>query len=198
MIFPRRFRLLAFVLCVVALPATNALAGKKASSRPTVDSLAPPALRVGDTLTIRGHNFVPGRKRNSVVFKHDGSPAVTVKAAEATRTQMKVVVPPALAKYLAVAGGAAKPARFRVRVVAGRSTSKGFTALNRSPVIVPPRAAAGGDPGQLDAPPDGCDTGGIVEDVTGDADTLGSDLQPAEPDPCSADASGDGLGDGGA
>jgi hypothetical protein len=102
---------------------------------------------------------------------------------------MQVVVPPALAKYLTVPGGAAKPARFRVRIVAGRSTSKGFTTLKRSPVIVPPPGTAG-DTGQLDGPQDGCDTGGIVEDVTGDQDTLASDVLPAEPDACAADAGG--------
>jgi hypothetical protein len=190
MILPRRLRLLVLVLCVAALPASSALAGKKAASRPSVSSLSPPALRVGDTLTVRGRNFLPGKKRNSVVFKHDGSPEVTVKAAQATRTQMQVVVPATLAKYLAVPGGVSKPARFRVRVVAGRSTSKGFTTLKRSPVIVPPHAAAGNTQ-PLDVPQDGCDTGGIVEDVTGDPDTLGSDVLPAEPDACSADAGGD-------
>jgi hypothetical protein len=193
MILPRRLRMLVFVLCVAALPASSALAGKKAASRPSVSSLSPPALRVGEMLTIRGHNFVPGKKRNSVVFKHDGSPEVTVKAAQATRTRMQVVVPPALAKYLTVPGGAAKPARFRMRIVAGRSTSKGFTTLKRSPVIVPPPGAAG-DTGQLDVPQDGCDTGGIVEDITGDQDTLASDVLPAEPDACAADAGGDDPG----
>lgn len=195
MILPRRLRLLVLVLCVAALPASSALAGKKAASRPSVSSLSPPALRVGDTLTVRGRNFLPGKKRNSVVFKHDGSPEVTVRAAQATRTQMQVVVPATLAKYLAVPGGVSKPVRFRVRVVAGRSTSKGFTTLKRSPVIVPPHAAAGNTQ-PLDVPQDGCDTGGIVEDVTGDPDTLGSDVLPAEPDACSADAGGDPSIDG--
>ena len=196
MILPRRFRLLVFVLCVAALPASNALAGKKAASRPSVSSLAPPALRVGDTLTVRGRNFLPGKRRNSVVFKRDGSPEVTVKAARATRTRMTVVVPAALAKYLTV-GGVAKPARFRVRVVAGRTTSKAFTALKRSPVIVPSQGAAPDDPAALDEPQDGCDTGGIIEDITGDDDTLGSGVQPADPDPCSADSGGDVAGDDG-
>jgi hypothetical protein len=196
MILPRRFRLLVFVLCAAALPASNALAGKQAASRPSVSSLSPPALRVGDMLTIRGHNFLPGKKRNSVVFKRDGNPEVTVKAAQATRTRMRVVVPATLAKYLTVPGGAAKPARFRVRVVAGRATSKGFTALKRSPVIVPPQAPAG-DSQEPDEPQDGCDTGGIVEDITGDQDTLASDVLPAEPDACAADAGGDDPGDDG-
>jgi hypothetical protein len=196
MSFPRRFRLLAFVLCVAALPASNALAGKKPASRPTVSSLAPPALRVGDTLTIRGHNFLPGKKRNSVVFKRDRSPAVIVKAARATRTRMSVVVPPTLAKYFTVAGGIAQPARFRVRVVAGRSTSKAFTALKRSPVIAPPHGAVGaGDAEQLDVPQDGCDTGGIIEQIAGADDTVASDVPAAEPDSCATDAAGADSGD---
>jgi hypothetical protein len=195
-ISPRRCGLLVFVLCLAALPASSALAGRKAASRPTVSSLSPPALAVGDALTIRGHNFLTGRKRNSVVFKHDGSPAVTVKAAQATRTRMTVIVPATLAKYLTVAGGVAKPARFRVRIVAGRSASKGFTALKRSPVIVP-QGAAGGDADETDVTQDGCDTGGLVEDAAGDPDELGSDVLPAEADPCSDDTGADHPGDDG-
>jgi hypothetical protein len=196
MILPRRFRLLVLVLCVAALPASSALAGRKTAARPSVSSLSPPALAIGDTLTVRGHDFLPGRKRNSVVFKHAGSPEVTVKAAQATRTRMRVVVPAALAKYLTVAGGVAKPARFRVRVVAGRSTSKGFTTLKRSPVIVPPQAGAG-EAQEPDTLEDGCDAGGVVEDVTGDPDTVASDILPIEEDPCYGDGGDDDLGDDG-
>jgi hypothetical protein len=155
MILSRPLRLLALVLCVVALPASSALAGKKsAPPPPSVSSLSPLALRVGDTLTIRGHRFIPGKKHNTVSFKRDGSPAVVVKAGDATRTKLKVVVPAKLAKYFTVAAGAVRPSRFRVRVGAGRS-SKGYTPLKRSPLIGLPPTAAVGVPDQLDETDDG-------------------------------------------
>jgi hypothetical protein len=194
MTFTCRVRLLALVLCVAAVPASSALAGKKAASPPSVTSLAPLTLRVGDTLTIRGANFVPGKKRDKVTFKRDGAPAVTVKATEATRTRLKVVVPAALAKYLtSVAGGAVRAARFRVRVLAGRAASKGYTALKSSPVVVPANVplAALGQLGTLDDP---CaiDTGGVIDGVEGDAGTTSYVSDPAAaPLPCSVDTSQD-------
>jgi hypothetical protein len=189
MTYARPFRLLALVLCVLAVPASSALAGRKAASAPSVSSLTPLMLRVGDTLTIRGHNFTPGRKRNSVVFKRDGGPAVVVKAGQTTRTRMKVVVPASLAKYLAVAGGAARPARFRIRVVAGRTSSKSYTALKRSPLIVP----VGGPQGAVEQPDesdDGCDTDAVIEGLDpNDVGSLedGSDAGTALGDSCSMD-----------
>jgi hypothetical protein len=198
MILTRPLRPLALVLCVLALPAANALAGKKHASSPSVSSLAPPALRVGDTLTIRGHNFLPGKQRNSVAFKRDGSPAVSVKSAAATRTRLKVVVPAKLATYLAIAGGVARPSRFRVRVVAGHSSSSGYTALKRSPLIVPAGVAAG-PLAPLDGPDAGCDSGGVVEGVEGDDGTIDSNVLDVPPgiDPCSLDGGGDAPGDDG-
>jgi hypothetical protein len=199
MIFSRRFRLLALVLCIVALPASSALAGKKSPPSPSVSSLSPLALRVGDTLTIRGHRFVPGKKHNTVSFKRDGSPAVVVKAGEATRTRLKVVVPAKLAKYFTVAGGAARPSRFRVRVGSGRS-SKGYTPLKRSPVIGLP-LSAGKDDGvdQLDETDEGCDTGGVVDGIEDDDGTVAGDMPEAasDTDQCSYDDSDENLDDDG-
>jgi hypothetical protein len=191
----RRVPLLALVLCVLAVPASSALAGKKGASPPSVTSLTPLALRVGDTLTIRGRNFVPGKKRDKVTFKRDGGPAVTVKAAEATRTRLKVVVPAALAKYVTAAGGAARALRFRVRVVAGRAASKGYTTLKSSPVIVPANVPAAALD-QLGALDDSCgiDTGGVIDGIEGDAGTASdvSDLAAAT-DPCLLDTTQDDL-----
>jgi hypothetical protein len=200
MIFMRPTRPLAVALCFVALPASTAVAGKRGAAPPSVSSLAPLTLRVGDTLTIRGRNFVPGKNRNKVAFKRDGSPAVSVKAAEATRTQMKVVVPAALAKYLTVAGGAAQPSRFRVRVVAGHSAAKGYTALKRSPLIAPASGAAAGldEPG---GPDDGCgtDTSGVIDGVEGDVGGASDVVNAAtETDPCLVGGQQDDPGDGGA
>lgn len=183
MTLTRPLRLLALVLCVVAVPASTALAGKKSPPPPSVSSLSPLALRVGDTLTIRGHRFVPGKKSNSVSFKRDGKPPIVVKAGAATRTRLKVVVPATLAKYFTVAGGAS---RFRVRVGTGHST-KGYTSLKHSPLIGLASSAAVGGLGQLDGTDDGCDTGGVIDGVEGDDGTLAVDAPAVASiaDPCS-------------
>jgi hypothetical protein len=190
------------VLTALLVPAVAGTASADAAKRkkrsPAITKVTPTTANVGDTLTIRGRNFLPGKKRNKVTFKQGGSPAVTVKAATATRTRMKVVVPPALAKYLPVAGGAARPSRFRVRVVAGRSAAKGYTALKRSPVIVPAKTPAAALD-ELGEPEDSCelDTGGVVEGVDGSDGELSSELLDALAgvDLCSPDGEEDDLGD---
>jgi hypothetical protein len=198
MILSRRFSLLALVLCVVVVPASSALARKKSAPAPSVSSLSPLSLHVGDTLTIRGRRFVPGAKHNTVSFKRDGSPAVVVKAGEATRTRLKVVVPAKLAKYLAVSGGTARASRFRVRVGAGRSSSKGYTALNRSPLIGLALSGGEADLDALDETDDGCDTAAVLDGIEDDDGTVAGDMPDAASDTsqCSDDA-GEGLGDDG-
>jgi hypothetical protein len=201
MVSMRSFRLFVLgVACLAVVPTSTALATTKAPTRPTVRSIAPLPLGIGDTLTIRGRNFLAGKKRNSVAFKRDGSPAVTVKAGLATRTRMKVVVPATLAQYLTVTAGVPRPTRFRVRVLS-RRFSKGYTALKSSPIIRPANGAPGGGLDEFDEPQDGCDAGGIVESVDGEGDDnalLSDTLEAAiESDPCSVDAVGDGLQDDG-
>ncbi len=200
MVSTRSFRLFAIgVVCLAAAPASTALAATKAPTRPTVRSIAPLPLGIGDTLTIRGRNFLAGKKRNSVTFKRDGRPAVTVKAGQATRTRMKVIVPATLAQYLTVTDGVALPTRFRVRV-RSRGFSKGYTALKHSPIIGPANGAPGAVD-EFDEPQSGCDTGGIGDSVDGEGDDnalLSDALEAAvESDPCSVDSVGDGLEDDG-
>lgn len=200
----RSVRLLALgVLCLAATPTPPALAATKARPRPAISSVAPLPLHIGDTLTIRGRAFLATKKRVTVAFKRDGSPAVSVKVARVTRTRVKVVVPASLAKYFAVRAGVARPTRFRVRVMARLST--GYTALKRSPLVIPGSAgAAGGLDEELDGTGDGCDTGAVVEAVEGGdggglfdlAPPLGDTLDGAsDADPCSVDSFGDGLED---
>lgn len=168
-----RLRLIAVALvCVAALPAASALAARKSSALPAITSVGPLKAEIGSTLTIRGRNFLPGARRNTVAFKRAGARVVSVRAGQATRTQIKVVVPASLAKLLSVKGGVAQPTRFRVRVRA-RRVAKSFTALKRSVLIVPRGAlgSVGGSPG---------DCGGAADPLDGltDAldDTLGTDL----------------------
>src|SRR5690348_11772532 len=82
-----------FVLALIALAAALVLPAGASAARtpvPTVTSVAPMKLAIGDTLTIRGKNFRAGRNKNTVVFKRDGQRAVFVTAAEATKTQLRL------------------------------------------------------------------------------------------------------------
>src|SRR5690349_21620679 len=47
---------------------------------PTVERVKPMRLRIGERLTIVGTNFIPGRRKNTVVFLRYGAPAVFLKA----------------------------------------------------------------------------------------------------------------------
>ena len=130
----------------------GASAATKKSTLPKITSVAPMQLGVGDVLTIRGTNFRPGARRNSVVFKRDGIRAVFVKAGVATRTRINVRVPASLIQYLPQVGGKPAAARFRLRVLAARF-SRGYTPAAKSPRIGPagtPVANGGGGSG---APP---------------------------------------------
>jgi hypothetical protein len=183
MLLLRRFRLLVLgVLCLAVLPAASALAAGKGAARPTISSVGPAKVGVGDTLTIRGRNFLAGKNRNTVIFKHNGGPAVSVKAGQATRTRIAVVVPLSLDKYLSATGGVIQPARFRIRVRA-RTLSK-ITALKRSALIGPAGDAAGGAGSAACALADAANAldglaGGALDDVVGS-------------DPCAGDG-GDGA-----
>jgi hypothetical protein len=150
------------VLCLAALPASSALAAKHRAARPQITSVGPATVAVGDTLTIRGHNFRAGAKHNTVIFKLTGKPAVSAKAATATATQIKVVVPDALAKYLS----ASQPTRFGIRV-RGRRGGKDATAPKRSVLVAP----------LSDEPLADCATADQLDTVTAALDdTLGTDL----------------------
>lgn len=203
-------RALCALVCLAVLPAGSAsAAAKKTTKIPTISSVAPMKLGVGDTLTIRGKNYRAGARRNSVVFKRDGSRAVFVKAGSATSTVLKVKVPTSLLQYLPKVGGQAAASRFRLRVLAARF-SRGYTPLGKSPTIGPastagaPTTPAGGaiDPAATPpadlAPPD-CDGDGTPDASDGDDDNdlLSDTLEVAiKTGPCNADSDADGMLDG--
>jgi len=188
------------LLCLVAMPASSAMGKtkRKAPVRPTVSSVAPLNAGVGDLLTIKGKDFVLGKKKNTVFFKAGSRPAVSVKADTATRTTLKVVIPKTVEQYLTVTGGVVQPTRVRLKVLAKRF-AKSYTALRLSPMIT-----LGNQPGpSLVNPVTGvsgdCDGDGIINSVdTDDDNDLLSDALEAylKLDPCKADTDGDGVADG--
>jgi hypothetical protein len=188
----RRVRalILAALACGLALPATA-----QAARYPVITGVAPPKLAVGQTLTIRGRNFIPGALKNVVVFQRVRARAVFVRAGKATKTTIRLQVPAKLLPFLSQRGGKVLPTRFRLRVLS-RRFGLSFTSLSMSPVIGPVAA------GQALPPPPGSgptECGPNPNDPTVDTD---HDLIPdavevrIKTNPCNPDTDGDGIEDG--
>jgi hypothetical protein len=197
--------LLALIASAVAAAVAPPADAAKRKRAPVITSVAPKNVAVGETLTIRGKNFIRGRNRNTVVFKRDGARAVFAKAELATRRMLRLEVPDSVQEFFALNAGTPQPTKFRLRVLA-RKFGKKFTSDSLSPIVSGPRpAGAPGAPGASGAPgatpsialPDGdCDGDGAKNDVDGDDDndglTDGVELSLSL-DPCLADSDDDGL-----
>ena len=182
-----------------ALPRLHAAAVQKPPSAstplPAIKSVKPLRLSIGDTLTITGRNFLPGRGRNTVVFFRDGAPAVFLRAGAATKTRMTVKLTSKLARWLTVRNnGDRAPTRFRLRVIARRFGAR-FTPQKLSPLVSPatPKDAGGGPTAPT------CTAASAAAapsaDVDGDGLDNGLELR-IRTDPCTADSDGDGIPDG--
>src|SRR4051812_30702817 len=87
----------------------SAAKSKKASTKtvyPTVSSINPRKITVGEKLTILGKNFRAGKGKSSVAFYKSGKPVVFIKADTATTTKLIVTIPNKLADILAQKDGA--------------------------------------------------------------------------------------------
>src|SRR3954452_7611431 len=183
-----------FALLVAAL-APPASDNSSTDSRPVIRKVKPMDLKIGDTLVITGKNFREGKLRNTVIFSREGAMSVFVKADEATKTQIKVVVPAKLGPFLKQKKGKGRATRFSLRVLA-TSVSKKATPASLSPVINP---ASGTVTDPSVTSPDDCDKDGIpnAKDSDDDNDLLSDDLEAKiKTDPCKADTDGDGVEDG--
>jgi hypothetical protein len=188
MLIPRPVRLLLALaaLLLVALPAT---AG--AASYPTIKSISPKKLGIGDKLTITGKNFRSGKRKNTIVFKRDGKRAIFVRVPNGAKTRLRVVVPTKLLPFLARRKGKPTYTRFRIRVLSARF-GKRFTTTKASPQIGP--VPTGGT-----ATKDDCDGDRIAnsKDTDDDNDLLSDELETSiRTDPCKRDTDGDGMSDG--
>ncbi|HEX2084398.1 MAG TPA: IPT/TIG domain-containing protein [Solirubrobacteraceae bacterium] len=189
---------------VAATVAPVASAEAATTAYPSIKKIEPLNLAIGETMTITGRGFVPGKKRNTVVFKRNKQRAIFAKADTATSTKLKVVVPEKLRPFLATREGAALPTKFRVRVLA-RRFGKRYTALDVSPTIAPlartaePGAATpGATPSGPPPPPPDCDNDGQIDDVDLDDDNdhmSDSFEQAIATDRCKLDTDADGMSD---
>jgi hypothetical protein len=176
----------------------DAATHKKAKPKlPTITKVSPMRAAIGDTLTIRGRNFVRGAHKNTVIFMRDGGRPVFVKADLATAKLIKVKIPASLTSVLSSKAGVPAATRFRLRILAKRF-GRSFTSRKLSPVVDPQKAVS------TDTPPPSaqqadCDGDGVPNNVdTDDDNDLLSDGLEANlhTDPCKADTDGDGIPDG--
>jgi hypothetical protein len=201
-------------------PAATAGAAKKAPKYPTVTSISPMRVEIGGTMTITGKNFVKGRAKNTVVFRRSGKKVVFAKADGLTTKKLRLKVPAKLRTSLGKQQGAFVATKFQIRVLA-RRFGKTYTALKRSPVIVPDSvdpaaptpaeakkaaeaaaaaaAAAGAAAAGTPAPPADCDRDGTPDasDADDDNDLLNDTVETSiGTQTCVADTDGDGMTDG--
>src|SRR3954454_8950851 len=156
---------------------------------PVITSISPKKLNVGDTLTIRGRNFLPGNFRNTVAFQKPRAQAVFLKADKATKTTIKITLTSKLLPFLSQNGGKAQTTRFSIRVLA-RRFGKSFTAKFLSPVIGPSR-------GPVPSGTPGCNPSPNSMEIDSDSDLLPDKLEiKLKLDPCKPDTDSDGVDDG--
>src|SRR3954447_15601476 len=194
------------VLCLGALISAllvlsaSAIAATKTPA-PTVSSVSPMRLKVGETLTVKGKNFIPGKGKTRVLFVRKDGGAAFGRAKSATKTKLTVVLPVQLEKVL---GG--KSRRIQIRVLAKKFGK--LSAAKLSPIVSPAAVTNGdGDPGTTPDPTDtgpaapvgDCDKDGVPNSAETDMDNdlLSNDLEKSLAlDPCSADTDLDGVPDG--
>jgi hypothetical protein len=135
----RRVLIASVVACLLAGAASPAAQG---ASSPVVSKVAPLDVAIGETLTITGKGFLPGKLKNTVVFQRDNSKPVFVRADDATSTRITLVLPQKLLPFLTQKGGAVGATQFRLRVLS-RRLGRSFTKKDISPTVKPPKDAGG-------------------------------------------------------
>jgi hypothetical protein len=180
-------------VCLLALAAPAALIGASGASAkgltaPVITKVSPMRISVGGTLTIRGRHFKSRAKRNTVIFRASNGRSALVKPRRASRTKLVLKVRASVARLLTVRGGAQRPTRLKLRVLAGKFSK--FTPRRLSPVVL--GANAGGNAGGGGGASPVCDS-----DADHDNDLLSNTLeQQLGTDPCLADTDADAMIDG--
>jgi hypothetical protein len=189
----------ALLSALLVLSASALAAKKKPVSVPTVTGVSPMRLAVGEKLTIKGKNFIPGKGKTRVLFVRKGGGAAFARAESATKTKLVVTLPPQLDKVLA-----GKTTRVQIRVL-GKKFGK-LSAANKSPIVSPTASTGPVDPGTPDpvdtgpARPGGdCDKDGVPNSAETDMDNdllANDDETKLALDPCVKDTDLDGVPDG--
>jgi hypothetical protein len=173
----------------IAMPKVHAASSKK----PVIRSFSPKRVKVGQPLTIKGRNFVPGAGNTRVMFLRVNGKAIGVAVAKKTTRKKIVVAVPKVLNALLKNGSA----RFKLRVFSGQFSD--WTKAKRSPVVV------FNGSGNAEDPAGDCDGDKIPNgtDTDDDNDLLPDSLEGPDiahgqigTDPCNADSDGDGISDG--
>jgi IPT/TIG domain len=133
---------LLLILCILAggtilLPASAATTPAPLDG-PVITKVTPKRLGIGDILTIRGHNFVPGLNTNTVVFQRAGARPVFIRADRADRAMIQIRISCKLRPVLLQTNGRPQATQFRLRVLGGK-LSAFTTPKTLSPTIGPKR-----------------------------------------------------------
>jgi IPT/TIG domain len=189
-------------LAALLVPAAAGTAAAKSKHKkppaPTISSISPRSLAIGESLTIRGHHFRRGRNKNTVAFKRKGAAVIFVKAAKGTTRMLKLTLPARLEKVLLVRNGETVPTKLSLRILSARF-GKRFSAGKTAPMVFPPKPEGVKEPAPETKPDGDCDGDGQINSVDGDDD---NDLLPDNleavlgTDPCKFDSDGDGVSDG--
>src|SRR3954468_7731709 len=183
----------ALLSALLVLSASALAAKKKPVTVPTVTGVSPMRLAVGEKLTIKGKNFIPGKGKTRVLFVRKGGGAAFARANTATRTKLVVTLPAQLDKVLA-----GKTARIQIRVL-GKKFGK-LSATRKSPIVTPASAAVVDPVETVPARPDGdCDNDGVLnrDETDMDNDLISNvDEKTLALDKCSWDTDLDGVSDG--
>lgn len=176
--------LLALAL-LLAPSGASAKPGNRAQAvKPEITRVTPMRLGVGQTLVVRGRNFKPRPKRNTVIFRAPDGRSAFVKPRRASRGKLVLKLPASVARLLTVRDSAQQPTRLKLRVLAGKFSR--FTPRRLSPVVTGVRV--GGDGKQLPVCKSSADH---------DRDLIpNSEELIYKTDPCLADTDGDGMTDG--
>jgi IPT/TIG domain len=183
-------RLITF--CLLALSAVALLAAAPIASaavKPSITRVTPMRISVGNLLTIRGRNFKPTSKGNTVIFRSSTGRTAFAKPRRASRTKLVVRVPAAVSRLLTVRSSSQRPTRLKLRVLAGRFSN--YTPRRLSPVVTG-LAAGDGDGGDGGDSLPACDSS-----PDHDGDLLPNSLELSiKTDPCLRDTDKDGVEDG--
>src|SRR4029079_18900527 len=82
---------------------------------PTIDSISPRKITIGEKLTIKGKNFKPRKGKSSVAFYAQGKAIIFVKSDVATKTKLTLTLPTKLGNLLVVKDGAPVRTLLRMR-----------------------------------------------------------------------------------
>jgi hypothetical protein len=200
----RFLRSLSFALVAAAVlaPAAAHAATKKAVY-PTVSSISPRKVSIGQKLTVKGTHFRAGKGKTTVVFYRSGKSPVFVKSDTATSSKLVVTLPDKVVNLLAERNGVTVATQLRLRVVAAKM-GKSWTKNSRSPIVSPKAAPAPSTPGgaapapaAAAAPPTCQQLAALAPDNDTDGDGISNAIElKYHVDPCIGDTDGDGMGDG--